>query len=240
MPYVPRCSKVQTKFLRGVIVDIFTHFAALFYTHPDISIICSIAIKDVLSNLLTTGSTEKNPLFFTKELKKCSFDLFINTSSIGRKIVYNILPPASSIWDKLRALIWWWGSQLTILHQNIWPKKTNNNYSSFNVQSVPGVVAFIAVVNCKWNYYFCVLNDLSYQHMCEKARWQTAWALNFWWNLNVSDLDNAKEKEKNCVLISLFMNVTIPGTPGMSVRMSVPLSFGPVGIWCKFLVINLF
>ncbi len=51
--------------------------------------------------------------------------------------------------------------------------------------------------------------------MCEEACWQTAWALNFWWILNVSDSDKAKEMEKNCILISLFMNVTIPGTPGI-------------------------
>jgi hypothetical protein len=50
--------------------------------------------------------------------------------------------------------------------------------------------------------------------MYERARRQTAWALNFWLILNVSVSDNANEKEKNCVLIFLFMNVTIPGTPG--------------------------
>ncbi len=32
--------------------------------------------------------------------------------------------------------------------------------------------------------------------MCKKARRQMAWALNFWWILNLNDSDKAKEKEK--------------------------------------------
>ncbi len=41
-----------------------------------------------------------------------------------------------------------------------------------------------------------------------------AWALNFWWILNKSGSDEAKEDKKIISSMSLFRKATIPGTHG--------------------------
>ncbi len=50
-----------------------------------------------------------------------------------------------------------------------------------------------------------------------------AWALNFWRILNIIGSDTAKEKEKNCGSISLYMNVTIPDTHGSKICLKTGL-----------------
>ncbi len=52
-----------------------------------------------------------------------------------------------------------------------------------------------------------------------------ACVLNFWWILNISGSDKAKEKEKKIGLIPLVMNVTIPDTHGTWVELQSGLEW---------------
>jgi hypothetical protein len=43
-----------------------------------------------------------------------------------------------------------------------------------------------------------------------------AWALNFWWIINLGGSDKEKAKQKIDGSIFIYMRVTIPGTPSIS------------------------
>ncbi len=82
------------------------------------------------------------------------------------------------------------------------------------IQIVPRIVAFIAVVNCKWNYYSLCVNRSSLSACVWGRRPANGLGLNFLVNSKSKWFGQSKRKGKKWGLISLFMNVTIPDTHG--------------------------